>query len=266
MTGGALFSGIGPALAGLFDDAAIFPPGNAAVEVALKAHLARRATPDGRFVGPLICDVERLPQLLDHVRRPLAVSLVGTPAEITTAQAFVVLSPLRVVGVEVRPTGSQEAPLPDFPVRLTAVERPWAAAGCAADLDPDAAYGVPAGAVLKLRCGGDVVPTVEQVAAAMSWCVAHHQPFKLTAGLHRALASTGAAGQAHGFVNVMAAVVAALDGLDPAPVLAASTPDELAAAGADLDRLAESRRLLRSIGTCSIDEPLDDLRALGWLA
>ena len=70
------------AFAQLFDDAAIFPPGNAPVDVAVKDHVARAATPDGLYVGPLVCDVARVPDLLAVAAGPLRVSLVGAAEEV----------------------------------------------------------------------------------------------------------------------------------------------------------------------------------------
>lgn len=203
-----------------FDDAAIFPPGNAPIDVALKAHLARRASADGRYVGPFVCDAACLPELRALLTAPLEVAVVSGTLE----------------------RWGRTDHLPD---EATVVERPWGTG-----------FTVPDGAVLKLRCGGASVPSVEDVASALVHCVEHDQPFKLTAGLHAAIAHDGA----HGFVNVMAAVVAAARGDDPAPLLTAGADD------LDLAGLAESRRWFRSIGTCSIDEPLADLRALGLIA
>ena len=46
-----------------FDDAALFPPGNAPIANAVRAHLARRGTKDGQLVGPFVCSVARLEDL-----------------------------------------------------------------------------------------------------------------------------------------------------------------------------------------------------------
>lgn len=226
------------AFAHLFDDAAIFPPGNAPVDVAVKDHVARAATPDGLYVGPFVCDVARVPDLLAVAAGPLRVSLVGAADEVALLVPRLAGSLVEVVAVEVR--GPVER-LPDVGVPV-AVEMPWGAG-----------FEVPDGAVLKLRCGGAYVPTPDELGAAIAHCVSHDHPFKLTAGLHAAIAH----GAAHGFVNVMAAVVAAERGHDPVPVLRAP------ADGLDLSAIGESRRLFRSVGTCSIDEPLGDLRRLG---
>lgn len=224
-----------------FDDAAIFPPGNAPVDVAVKQHLHRQGNRDGVHVGPFVCDVARLPAVLEAASTRLPVTLVGPADEVVPALTTVARSSVEIVGIELPgPRGS----LPMAAARSAAVEMPWGAG-----------FEVPDGAVLKLRCGGAYVPTADELAGAIVHCVERDQAFKLTAGLHAAICHDGA----HGFVNVMAAVVAAMRGQDPAPVLSAG------AESLDLTSLAESRRLFRSIGTCSIEEPLADLRALGLL-
>lgn len=230
------------AFARLFDDAAIFPPGNAPVDVAVMQHVARESTEDGRVVGPFVCDVARLPDLLTAASAPMRLALVGSAEEVVPALGAIAGSPVEPVAAEVRGPVDR---LPDLPGLVIAVEMPWGAG-----------FDVPDGAVLKLRCGGAHVPTAEELAAAIADCVDHDRPFKLTAGLHAAIAH----GSDHGFVNVMAAVVAASRGRDPRPVLTAGAGD------LDLTSLGDSRRWLRSIGTCSIDEPLTDLRALGLVA
>lgn len=229
------------AFAHLFDDAAIFPPGDAPVDVAVKEHVARAATPDGGYVGPFVCDVARVPDLLAVLTASLRVALVGSAAEVALLVPRLAGSPVDVVAVEVRGPVERR---PDVGVPV-AVEMPWGAG-----------FEVPGGAVLKLRCGGASVPSPDELGAAITHCVRHAVPFKLTAGLHAAITH----GPSHGFVNVMAAVVAAGHGHDPVPVLRAP------ADGLDLSTVGDSRRLLRSVGTCSIDEPLADLRALGLIA
>lgn len=208
------------AFASFFDDAAIFPPGNTRLDVALKAHLARQDEPDGTYVGPFVCDEARLPELRSLLTGPIDVAVVRGPIEVW---------------------GRSD----DLPAQPTAIEKAWGSG-----------FDVPAGVLLKLRCGGAYVPSAQELATAIDHCVRRDQSFKLTAGLHSAVAI----GDDHGFVNVMAAVVAATRGEDPTPVLRAHVGD------LDLTSLAPSRRLFHSVGTCDIDQPLTELRALGLVA
>src|SRR6478672_7350073 len=75
----------------LVDDAAVFPPGNAALDVTVREHLDRRTTGHGPHVGPLLVpaaaagDLAALAAADDRTAaEPLAVSLVvrpGSPGE-----------------------------------------------------------------------------------------------------------------------------------------------------------------------------------------
>src|SRR5579875_1636751 len=67
-------------------------------------------------------------------------------------------------------------------------------------LEEVAARGVRA----KVRCGGEQVPTVEELAAFVRGCRERGIVFKATAGLHHAYPT--AAGE-HGFLNLLAAAV-----------------------------------------------------------
>jgi hypothetical protein len=104
-------------------------------------------------------------------------------------------------------------------------------------------------------------------------------PLKFTAGLHHPLPRCDAeAGAMHGFVNVFTAGVLAHAGrADPGrleAVLRDADPshfrfrdDGLQWGGllASTDEIASARGFVTSLGSCSFDEPRDDLRALGWL-
>jgi hypothetical protein len=221
--------------AAFFDDAALFPPGEAPMDAAVTAHLVRRDQPDGQYVGPFVCPAARLAELADALDgRSMQVAVVGEVPSTVPSVVDVVAVELRAPATT-QPTG----------VRVF-VENPW-----------DAPLEVPAGAMLKLRCGGASVPSSCQLGEAIVHCVEHDLAFKLTAGLHHAVRTD----REHGFVNVLAAVSAALRGDDPVPLLLADDPSALT-----IDDPGAVRRLCRSIGTCSIDEPLSDLRALGLIA
>jgi hypothetical protein len=71
----------------------------------------------------------------------------------------------------------------------------------------------------------------------------------------------------HGFLNVLVATRAALDGApvdDVAGVLAVRDGSTLTR-DLDVDGLTSARRWFRSFGSCSIEEPIDDLRRLDLL-
>ena len=116
----------------------------------------------------------------------------------------------------------------------------------------------------KLRCGGARVPSVEEVAGFIRACRKRGALFKATAGLHHGLPTDGE----HGFLNLLAACVFG----DEEAMLATrdiSLDAEAFHAGersADAEECARVRReLFHSIGSCSFDEPVGELRALGIL-
>ena len=121
--------------------------------------------------------------------------------------------------------------------------------------------------VSKLRCGGAVIPPVEDVAAFVRRCREDGVLFKATAGLHHAYPT--AAGE-HGFLNLLAAVVF---GDEENALREGPGAFELDAESfrwgdrtADADDLAEIRAsLFHSIGSCSFFEPVGELEELGIL-
>ncbi len=136
----------------------------------------------------------------------------------------------------------------------------------------------------KLRCGGvtaDAVPAPAQVAFTIGTLRALGVPFKATAGLHHPVRHHNAAAGfvMHGFLNVIGAAVLDhaldLDDRTRADVVAEEDPAAFALgddafAWRDLrvpERdVAEARRsFVRSYGSCSLSEPVEDLVALGIL-
>ncbi|HEU5244450.1 MAG TPA: hypothetical protein VFU33_08625 [Gaiellaceae bacterium] len=119
----------------------------------------------------------------------------------------------------------------------------------------------------KIRCGGDRILSVKELAEFVRGCRELGVVFKATAGLHHAYPTE--AGE-HGFLNLLAAAVfgdeeEALREQAPAFALDAASfrwRDQEALPG----RLADVRSsLFHSIGTCSFFEPVEELEALGIL-
>jgi hypothetical protein len=108
------------------------------------------------------------------------------------------------------------------------------------------------GAGAKVRCGGASVPSVADLAAFIRACREAGVPFKATAGLHHAVRTDGE----HGFLNLLAA--AGSD--DVERMLESDDPELLLSVDA-----RRAREALRSIGSCSFWEPVDELKALGIL-
>ena len=132
-----------------------------------------------------------------------------------------------------------------------------------APLDEVAARGLRA----KIRCGGQRVPSVEELADFIRGCRERGLVFKATAGLHHAYPTSEGE---HGFLNLLAAAVfgdeeEALREAPPAFRLDAASfrwRDREALP----DRLGDVRSsLFQSIGTCSFFEPVEELEGLGIL-
>lgn len=136
----------------------------------------------------------------------------------------------------------------------------------------------------KVRCGGvtaDAVPTVDQLTETIGSLRARGVPFKATAGLHHPLRHHNAqAGfTMHGFLNVIgAAVLDHADALDARGrhrvvvehAAQAFRLDDARFAWNDVEAtgaaVADARReFVRSYGSCSFSEPVDDLIALALL-
>jgi hypothetical protein len=137
--------------------------------------------------------------------------------------------------------------------------------GWLAALDELAAREVP----LKFRTGGveaDAFPTSAELAACLDAALDRELPFKCTAGLHRAVRhedpETGF--RHHGFLNVLLATRATLDGDDATAVLDETDPTHRVAEVGE-EALTRTRRWFTSFGSCSILEPHEDLVELGLM-
>ncbi len=135
----------------------------------------------------------------------------------------------------------------------------------------------------KLRCGGleaAAFPSAEQVAAVLAACTQGNVPFKATAGLHHPLRHFDAALQTkvHGFFNVFgggvlaralrlneAQVRAVVEDEDPAHFVFTDEAFRWKDLSVPVDAITRAREQVTSFGSCSFDEPREDLRALGLL-
>lgn len=278
----ALYDGL---LGALCDDAALFPPGNLPLADAVPAHVAHRASAHRGLVGPFIVSAAEVPSLAPLLAGgadgsfEAAVTVPG-PAGLTAALAAASEVPqLRVVAVEVAvPAGV--APADVVPaVEAALADRRDVEVYVELPRDPRRAdllrslTGTPFHA--KLRTGGvraDLYPDEHELAAAVVACVSAGVAFKATAGLHHAVRNidpeTGF--EQHGFLNLLLAVDAAQRGATPdevADLLGERNSDRVAALVAGIaERAGHVRTAFRSFGTCSIDDPRDELTALGLLA
>jgi len=135
----------------------------------------------------------------------------------------------------------------------------------------------------KLRTGGvtpDAFPSSAQIARAIVVPATHQVPIKFTAGLHHPLRQYREEVQTrmHGFLNVLGAAILAAEHKWDEKQTAAMLEDENPKSFSfddgffawrewkiDLKRLKNRREFVTSFGSCSFDEPRDDLRALELL-
>lgn len=267
--------------AGIVDDAALFPPGNAAMDVGLREHAQHRAASYGDLVGPFLCPVSRVDEMVEALPdgQRVALSLVVDVTGEATHQA------LRAVGADPRLTlvaveaaaarlGDEAAVVGANLRRLPGVmgflEVPRHGFEPALDLVSDGCW--PAA---KYRTGSvrdDDVPHELELAAFLLACVRRGQPFKLTAGLHHAVADgwdDDGPGR-HGVLNVLAAVAAAQAGADHALVAGILATPEATPLASDVSRwsddlCAQVRTSFRSFGCCGVNDPIDELTQLGLI-
>jgi hypothetical protein len=254
-------------LSRLIDHAALFPPASMDMPDAIEADRRARASEHAWMLDRFIVPASKLDQLPPEAPR-LSVVLDGGEGDIeAVADAVAAGREVELVEARIDPTW-----IPDTQAlvreKLPGVRAFW-------ELPPgrglrgEVAAVREAGAGAKIRCGGTTLPSVEEVAAFVDACRDAGVPFKATAGLHHPIRS----GDRHGFLNLLAAAVLA-DG-DTAAIVAEQDP---AAFTLDADGLEvhghragvaaiESAReaLFIAYGSCSFDEPVEDLTALGML-
>ncbi|MGW5071938.1 hypothetical protein [Rhodococcus sp. NPDC004095] len=280
-------STISPLLAGLCDDAALFPPGNAPLESAVPAHFAHEDSAHADLVGPFVFPATRLVELpavlADRGGRTLPVSLTvpgGTDFVPQAIEQLRAIDGAHLVALEIAVPIDQSvadlfaslheisstAPGVDIYVEVPRDDR---RADILAAL-PAAGYRA------KFRTGGvvaDAYPDEAELAKAIDDAVSLGVPFKATAGLHHAVRNTDpdTGFEQHGFLNLMLATHLAGTGAGTDAIAAALSDRDGARLAAALgalpgDAVAALRDRFRSYGTCSISDPLSDLTALGLVS
>jgi hypothetical protein len=269
-----------PLFHGLVDDAALFPPGNAPMETALSEHAGYRDAPWAAAVGPFLCPASRVEEL--RARLPVDVTLrlslvfdVAGDGAHAALRACAADDGLTLAGVEasLARLGDDAAAVGANLARLPGVvgylEVPRTEFEEALDLVESSGWHA-----AKYRTGGvtaDAFPTEAELAAFLTACTGRGVPFKLTAGLHRAVRNTSSEGfEQHGVLNVLVATRVAQTGGSADAVVAALAerrPDRLVAFARAWDDATgtDVRNAFRSFGCCGVTDPLGDLAALGVL-
>jgi hypothetical protein len=289
-----------PTFAGLVDDAAIFPPGDAPLADATAAYAARTAEEGAALVGTFVLRDTDLPQVRGFAA-PVSVVVTGGAGQVAGPAGLCGRLGLELGGLEIALRDLDDLPgnarrvvaavdaartegsLPDdVPVYVELPHAP-STGGWMAAADEVAA----AELRLKFRTGGPSAADHPHPHALARWIDAaldRETPFKCTAGLHHAVRHTSPEGfEQHGFLNVLVATRLAFDGASLDEVVAtlesrdgaglatlllgvrapASTPNGMAEPFHDMSGV---RRWFTSFGSCSVAEPLADLRALGLVS
>lgn len=288
----------------LVDDAAVFPPGLSPVDQAWSDHRALLSGAYAECVGPLLVAPEHVAGLARVVsvavpEVPVQVVLVAraeTPArDVTPAIAALdATTAVAVTGLEIVHGRTWDVGLQhDLPlaVEVTRVpdERDRALDEVAA------AHGDGHAVIAKLRTqqtAEAAAPSALDLAGFITACQGRGLPFKLTGGLHHAIATTSSISTSstspptssststsreppvireHGAVNVLLATHAAQTGASVHEVARLLERTDDLALAAELRDLTpaqqhELRATFTSYGCCGVLDPLSELADLGLLA
>ena len=278
-------------LAGLVDDAGLFPPEQLPMADALARHRVDELpeSPGGSMLtSRFLCPASRLGELRLELNGPddgnrdrgrLRLGLIadtgldGLAAALAEAAGD---SGLTVEMVEV-PAPSTEAVSGtlealvgvDVAVYLEGPREPGWVKSVGAWREPGGLRGA------KVRCGGaraELFPSPEELAAFLCACAEAAVNFKATAGLHGAVRhrdeSTGFVH--HGFLNVVLGAVRAASRAAVGEVAAVLESTDEAALVAEARAVSGragllARGLFRSYGSCSTAEPREEAARLGLL-
>jgi hypothetical protein len=284
-------------LEGVIDYAGLFPPAKASMSESVANYLAYRKGKECWIVDRFVCPASRLEEMRNELNQhivdePVPVCVIGSSgvdwgdglvhdAEAMTRFIERVGDTADIEAIEIRVPDHENLPeyladLRSFNQVEVYCELPWSprmaeSLGLIAEQDWLGA---------KARTGGleaSAFPSSHDLAVFLQQCIQLELEFKLTAGLHHPFRSyrdeVGAI--MHGFINVTA-TAALLQGHDLNAKEAAEIldcedasrfrfTDNAAAFGeweADREDIEDARSLFVGFGSCSVQEPIDELHEL----
>jgi hypothetical protein len=282
-------SAIESLMAGLIDYAGLYPPAAFDMRTAVRNYLEYGAGKNSFALGRFIVDMNRLEELrsvagdsLSNFRLSVSASATASATEIDIlfrrglpieSIEIKCVEPLTICRISEKIPQAIEQYF-EIPIQL----------GCSGAIDAIASVGARA----KLRMGGlvaDAFPSPEQVVKWLQLVTDRRIPFKATAGLHHPIRSrhpfshavNSPRGTMHGFINFFCAVALVRSGdLEFAHTVLEEedrnafhiSPQSIAWRSHQFtcEQVRTIRQeLFTSYGSCSFDEPLQDLEALGWL-
>ena len=277
-------------LTGLIDYAGLYPPAGLDMHTAARNYLEYSHSSHAGALGRFVVDLDRFPFLWDAAGdyvRGLRLNVIASPQADWDDLQRLVDKGYAIEAVEVKADGAAEVErlAARIPAGLTAyIEVP--VQGTPAEM-LDAAAG--AGARIKLRMGGvsaGAFPSPQDVASMLAELSRRRMVFKATAGLHHPIRGRHALTYSpesptavmHGFVNLACAAALLYFGgeaEEAQEVLEEEwhgewrvTPEAIAwqENSWNGDELCEVRQqFFAGFGSCSFEEPIRDLEALGWL-
>lgn len=277
-------------LAGLFDYAGLYPPTSLSLRSAANNYLEYARSKHASALGRFIINLDRLDEL-----RPIAgefldrfrISVIAADGANLETVAEHIRSGMLIETLEIKcnEAAEIEGVLSKVPSQLTTyIEVPVNSAGIALLKTIS-----DAGARAKIRMGGvvpEAIPSASDVAEMLKALADLRLPFKATAGLHHPVRSRrpltyqpqSPIGTMHGFMDLCCATAALCFGGevgDSEKLIREEDPSawQVSPDGVQWrhmrwseDQLARLRRdFFISIGSCSFEEPLQDLESLGWL-
>ena len=288
-------------LEGLIDYAGLYPPASLPMEEAARNYAAYRSGPRAAWLGRFVLPAGRLDAFMAAVQgldaRPCPWRLSALLGEAPEADLERVIAWNRAAHASASPLAvidaiEMKAAAPEEIEKFEALTPAGVAAFFEIPLrepGPFLAALAEGNGRAKLRTGGttpEAIPVSADIARFLAACAAARAPFKATAGLHhpfrsmRPLTYAADAPQAmmHGFVNVFLAAAFAFQGMDVVTLTALLNEESPHAfafgegkAGwrghsLHVERLREARRdFALAFGSCSFEEPRQDLEAAGWL-
>lgn len=277
----------------LIDYAGLFPPAQLSMERAAENFARYRNGEHAFALGRFVVQASRLEELERVVRDGFdgwhISALVSADADLEAIAAFNVRNAgsARVDSIEMKVSTRDEISraASAIPTTLaTFYELPVAGQIDLMIAETRARHGY-----AKIRTGGvtpEAFPAVADLIRFIAACAKERAAFKATAGLHHPLRCVrpltyepdSVTGTMHGFLNLFLAAAMLRGGADEATVIrlmedsdaSSFTPTDAGISWrgtmVPTESIVESRRQFAlSFGSCSFEEPIEDLRAIGWL-
>jgi|HubBroStandDraft_5_1064220.scaffolds.fasta_scaffold07354_3 hypothetical protein len=251
---------------------------------AVESYLRYRSSPEAWMLGRFIVPAARLDEFESAMegQAPVPVSALAG-ANLESDVARIASARMKIDSIEIK-----AASAPEIDAALTHLPPGLVAYFEVSDLALISVVRRKGGRA-KLRTGGvtpDAFPSAEFVAGFLETCAQTGTTFKATAGLHHPLRSyrpltysaDAPSGWMFGFLNVFVAAMFARKGVpavELASMLVAESAHEIRFAAGQIEwrghtaterEITTARRdFAISFGSCSFEEPVEDLKSLGLL-